>query len=717
VNTSSPHPSGIDRRTFLKTLAVAGVAGFSPAALGAEAPPLPSWAEATLAYLQTLARPDGGYAWADQDESHITPTWAVVGCYSILAQTPPNGNALAEFIRTHHPLRRKKIERELHLFEQQQIQSLLWLKADATEFKEKVKSWIKPVPYMAVYEQNARPIMQQELAALVCRKLLGMPMDDAAPAFNDYLNDRRRPNGSFNHSAASDGSDGHVTNTLWGLLGLDCLGRLNQNKESTIAWLRSCQLPTGHFIYQPKAEVAISNDVVVTWAALVALKLLGSVPSSQNAAVRYLHSLYNADGGFGNRPGWPSNPVATYYALGALAILEALQARPDPGARGMLSARKPAPDKLPADLKLFTAQIEAPGHGSPADAVELARSLRIHLWGAKNSPAGWIEKAQALADRLQVPVTFFVANEEYGTFVTVPGLGTYSHTSDLFAPPGVDFGPAIPSPTAHTWESYREKRLAPLQKANGRVFWQFGENEEITRFYLDDSLNRGGYAAISTFHFGNPDFTNSSPFLYQYNQIIPFIALQDAHGGESWWWSDMLTGFRTVFLATEPTYEGWMTALKNNWVTAIRRDTWTDFKVKMHGGAPGMQEFVKAHRQEWQWWDSPTIAQPLVSMVALTPQDEFEAGKPQKGLTIRIRTRWEHTTQGLPKKQVVELASLVVDGQRVETQPVGRKGAKGATSDHLYKYDMPALAGGAHTATATVRVIETKQEAAQTIRF
>ena len=48
--------------------------------------------------------------------------------------------------------------------------------------------------------------------------------------------------------------------------------------------------------------------------------------------------------------------------------------------------------------------------------------------------------------------------------------------------------------------------------------------------YLDDSLARGGYAAISTFHFGNPDFTNSEPFLMHYRGRIPFVALQDAHG-------------------------------------------------------------------------------------------------------------------------------------------------------------------------------------------
>ncbi len=47
---------------------------------------------------------------------------------------------------------------------------------------------------------------------------------------------------------------------------------------------------------------------------------------------------------------------------------------------------------------------------------------------------------------------------------------------------------------------------------------------------LDDSIARSGFAAISTYHFGNPDFTNSDPMLMRYRGQLPFVALQDAHG-------------------------------------------------------------------------------------------------------------------------------------------------------------------------------------------
>src|SRR5262249_10187251 len=156
---------------------------------------------------------------------------------------------------------------------------------------------------------------------------------------------------------------------------------------------------------------------------------------------------------------------------------------------------------------IYSIQLEAHGQGSPTEAVDLAGALRIHLWGAKNARPGWIARAQAIADQKGVPVTFFVADEEYNTWVSVPGLGTYSHTCDIVAPANPAIGASLSGKGAVSWQDFRDRRLAPLEAGGGRLIWQFGENEELTRLFLDDSLARGGYAAISTYHFGNPDFT------------------------------------------------------------------------------------------------------------------------------------------------------------------------------------------------------------------
>ena len=66
------------------------------------------------------------------------------------------------------------------------------------------------------------------------------------------------------------------------------------------------------------------DDIAYTRAAVRALQILGAKPHDHAAAVAYIHSLANADGGFADRPGWLSNPLATFYALDALDALGAL---------------------------------------------------------------------------------------------------------------------------------------------------------------------------------------------------------------------------------------------------------------------------------------------------------------------------------------------------------------------------------------------------------
>jgi len=698
---------------MLKTMAVAGFGATLPRLNLAQAVAQPDWRSRLTNYLETHARPDGGYAWEDQSQSHLTPTFAVIGCYHVLRQAPPNKGPLAEFVRGHHPSQLKKLEQEHREFEWQQIQSLTWLGEDASSFREQVHGWRAPTVYLRQYEQRAYPILAHEVSAFTCRALLGLPTGDLSPAYVGYLDSRRRANGSFNNTPAADGGDGHVMNTWWGLQALQVLGRTEEKKADTIAWLWACQLPNGGFTWQPKPEFAGLDDVAYTWAATCALQHLGAKPAERDTCVAYLLSLANADGGFGDRPGWLSNPLATYYALEALETLGALEKLPAHKPR-VPAARAP----LPAGLKVFSIQIEAHGKGSPAEAVDLASALRIHLWGAKNAKPEWIARAQAIADEQKAPVKFFVANEEYGTWVNVPGLGTYSHTSDIVAPAASDFGASLANKGVVSWPEFREHRLAPLQKAGGRLIWQFGENEELVRLYLDDSLARGGYAAISTFHFGNPDFTNSEPFLKRYRGQIPFVALQDAHGDEPWWFADMTTGFRTVFLATEPTWEGWLQALERNWVVAIRHDAVSGFNTWMHGGAPEPIEFVRRHESAWRWWDNPNIQRPLVSLVAVKPTDQFEAARPDEGVTLRVRCAFENTTQGRPKTPISELLKLTLDGAEVSPRLVApRQPRAGAYADHYHEFQLPKPSPGKHTATAVVRAVRTNLTSSRTVQF
>src|SRR6266699_921843 len=96
-----------DRRSALKAVAAAGLSAALPT-IGRSAADPPEWQTKVVSYLARLARPDGGYAWDDQPDSHLTPTFAAIGCHRALGAEPPHTDRLAEFVRTHHPFRLKK---------------------------------------------------------------------------------------------------------------------------------------------------------------------------------------------------------------------------------------------------------------------------------------------------------------------------------------------------------------------------------------------------------------------------------------------------------------------------------------------------------------------------------------------------------------------------------------------------------------------------------
>ena len=710
----------LDRRTLLKFAAVAGLSSvWRPARAAA----LPDHSTVTR-YLESLARADHGYAWGDQDQSHLTPTFGVIGCYRLLGLTPPDRDALEHYVRTHHPRELKKLEQERRIFDFQQVQALAWLGADLAAFRPVIAALNKPLGYMKQYERHGYPIFQSELGAVLAHALLGLPVAAIAAAFVPFVTARRRANGSFNNTPAADGGDGHVMNTWWALQALRVLGQTPVARDELVAWLQRGQIrpgagvgpgpaAAGGFSYAPAPLFAGGDDIAYTRAAVRSLQLLGAEPADRAGCIAYVASLANADGGFGDRPGWASNATATYCALDTLDALGALSAL----AR---VKRRPWPVRvaLPADLKVFSIQIEAHGQGSPAEAVELARSLKIDLWGAKNAKPEWMQRVRELAATQRVPVQFFAANEEYGTWVDVPGLGTYSHTSDIIGPDDSGIGASLANAGPVSWPEFRTRRLDALTRGRGRLVWQFGENEELVRMYLDDSVERGGYAMISTYHFGNPDFMNSEPFLNRWRGRIPFIGLQDAHGPEPWWFADQTTGFRTLFLAPEPTWEGWLEALQRNLVVAVRRDVWTGGQTWMHAGSDEVRDFVRAREATWRWWDNPQIVRPMVSLVALTPADTFEVGRPAAGVALRVRCAWENTPQGLLKAPLSELVRLSVDGREVAPELQARRRPNGLYDDHAHFVALPSGIGrGRHSATAVARVRATGAEVVTTIEF
>jgi len=646
-----------------------------------------------LNYVHTkVQKADGGFGWEDQYDGHIAPTFAATGILYHLNALPKERDRekLIGFIRTHHP--QKGVNKEagpsgapVTNLTYYQMQSLEWLGGDLSEFKDQVKEWKTQAGNLYNYEKGKNPVLSLEVMTPVCQHLLGeSPSAEIIP----YLLERRRSNGSFNNTPALDESDGNILNTYWSMRALQLLKYSDLKSPLATKWIQSCQVANGGFTWQPDPKIGATDDVAYTWAALKSLEMLDVKPNDKRGCVDYLLSLQNEDGGFGNQPGLPSTPMATFYAIEALKSLNALSELRRPRAATVATADS-QPDL--SGLKIFTVQFQAHGNGSPSEAVTLADKLDIHLWGAKNASPEWIKTAQAKADELKVPVKFFHANEEYGKYVTVDGLGSFSHILDPIFPAG---GPSKSdrSEIIYSYDDWSMNYVQPLIKKKGGIILQIANNEPMARILLDESLKTSGaYAAISTIHFSQ-NFLFFLPYLNQYRHRLPFIALQDAHGPEAWWWLNELNAYRTLFLAHEPTYEGLMEALKNNWIVAVRHDEVSLNKTRMLGGAPGVQEFVRSRPSDWQWWNSDThkASHPNAVITVVTPEDSLEVARPEQGISIRVRGWWKSNRQFL-KEPVYQLEQLIVDDQDVHANYVETKDQRGNLVDSYYVYNLNRL--------------------------
>ncbi len=682
-----------------------------------------NWRENVIHYVHSLAKTDGGYGWPDQPDSHLTPTFAAVGILYDLNELPveKQRKELINFIRTHHPQFGDQIIPAL-LYKQknhvtylsakwrkgteagssgsvlrnliyQQIRAILWLGGDPSEFKPLVGLWQSQAGNIGNYEKHGYPVLFQEMMTPVCRHLLEISLIDADKTIA-YLGSRRRTNGSFNNAPAREGGDGNILNTYWGLYGLEILAENNSLRKNTVQWLQSCQLENGGFTHQPNPAIGGNDEVAYTWAAIKALRLLSARPKDEKASIRYLLSLRNADGGFGNRPGLPSTPISTYYAIDALKALNAFSQL-----ENAKEIKKEQKDKEAfSDLKIYSVQFEAPGIGSPAEAVLLADHLNIQLWGCKNGPSGWISRAQEIADQQKVAVTFFNSDEPYGKFIHVKGMGTFGHVLDFIAPAQAKLPNVEPDPS---WQQYHESYIKPLLKNGGALLLQISNNEPLARVLLDESIKNGGYAAISTIHFSQ-NFLFFLPYLYQYRYQLPFVALVDAHGKEAWWWTDELLHYRTLFLAKAPTYPEMMKALKNNWVVAVRHDSISGYKTRLLGGAPGVQQYILSRQKKWKWWkDQPDLLnRPWAAITIVRPSDSFEVARPEKGVNIRIRCWWLASTSGL-KSEITKLKELRIDGRSVQAEYMQKKDRKGRLSDSYYVCQMLKPTEGNHIISAT----------------
>ena len=108
-------------------------------------------------------------------------------------------------------------------------------------------------------------------------------------------------------------------------------------------------------------------------------------------------------------------------------------------------------------------------------------------------------------------------------------------------------------------------------------------------------------------------------------------------------------------------------------------------------------------------------ARPLVTPAILRPGDLFETGCPDQGVALRLHCWWECTTQGLPRRQLIELLRVSLDDTRLEAKAVEIRNGRGALADQYYLAQLPRLSPGKHTVSLTLRRLETGKEVSQVL--
>ncbi|MDO4627969.1 MAG: prenyltransferase/squalene oxidase repeat-containing protein [Planctomycetia bacterium] len=615
-------------------------------------------------YLESLAKPDGGYGWPEQEDSYPEVIFAVVGVYHLLRELPPQPEAVAEAI-LRNPYSGKFQQTRPHAsspyhLAYQQMQTLTWLgkSTDApwSGIRNK-KKVTESSAFLKAYELGGNPVMAEESVPILCREIRKESCEELRESYVPYFQTRQRKNGTYNTTLATDGSDGHVVNTYYGLLAEKTFGMV-RNAE-VVSWLQACQRENGGFTWSPEPELGNVQDLYYMWHAVKALRLVGAQPKNVLMARDWVKRLRNPDGGFSDRVGGKSSPLATFWAVDLFPELIQETQEPEKLEKSkklekpeihVLSTvacgenksenktenereNNPETSENLAGLRAWTVQLEAPGCGSVLEAVELARTLKIHLWGAKNSNPEWIFVAQKKADELGVPVTFFASNEEYGFVVDVPGIGRFTHLNDPISPKR-SISPW--SRRQGTWKQFWEEKLAPMKMDGERMIWQICDHEVAGRLLLDESLLHDGYAMLSTFHFGCHNMAWATPYIMRYRHEIPMVALQDAHG-EAWWWRNHLTRYKTLFLAEKPTWAGWLNALEKKRVVAVRKDRWTFDRLRMLGGSDAVRKRFMELRGDWEITENPEA----VSLCVLSPEDTLEPCRPTEGRVLRIRVNRE----------------------------------------------------------------------------
>ncbi|NNE91887.1 MAG: hypothetical protein HKN23_09595 [Verrucomicrobiales bacterium] len=428
----------------------------------------------------------------------------------------------------------------------------------------------------------------------------------------EWVRKRQAPGGGFvdvreeNRLPADD--EAHVAHTFQAVSILRILGGEMPDPESCVQFVRDCQSDSGGFRWHPDQNHSGNfADVSYTRAAVRVLDFLGAKPSNEAACIEWINSLQNADGGFGDQPGWRSRLYSTFRAVDALATLTGGH----PEQAIIRKERAPARTKpIPEDqFQIFQALFKIP-------VIEEGDLVGLHQRGfnllALKSDDFAI--AASLRDAIRaknLPMEVVLCPEAYSHRARISGGALLHHVANPVLNPAWTPAERAIWKTANTagahgldWPTYQERVISPLQQIGSRVYpEQDFEMEHAFRTY-DAGLSGGpGYHAILTgFNWAPRDFVRVFPWRERYVDRLTPTADVDAHGDLEKW-SPQLDHCRNLFIAKGPSYEDFLEAASNGRVVCVIRIPGKNGPPATLYGPENARQFAMERMEEWKWWE------------------------------------------------------------------------------------------------------------------
>lgn len=280
----------------------------------------------------------------------------------------------------------------------------------------------------------------------------------------DYVLRRRTATGFTD--GAEFGAEPHIAHTMSAAQTLMMLEAQIPNPGIVCVFVHSCHDESGGYRWNPKVSLPGNEpDVYYTFCALKTLQSFGANLDEPQRTAAWLNSLQNADGGFGDRPGWKSRLESTYYAVTALSAITGskITAKQLP---------KPKVTPIPADeFQIYQAQFKVPKL-KPEELAGLSKR-GLNLLGVKSYDFADVEKLLPTIESQKLPMDVVLCPEMYPHRLTQLGwalnhVGNFTLDARWNAEQRDVWNQAdLAGRERAPWASYRDKVIAPVRKLGG----------------------------------------------------------------------------------------------------------------------------------------------------------------------------------------------------------------------------------------------------------